>query len=111
MAKPIVTDELWEVIEPLLPEEPPKLKGGRPRRSRSSHRHHLPAKERHPLGDAAPRDELWIGITRWVVERTLSWLNRYRQLKVRCERRADVHQAFLDLGCALICWNYIQRFC
>ncbi len=31
MAKPIVTDELWEVIEPLLPEEPPKLKRGRPR--------------------------------------------------------------------------------
>ncbi len=31
MAKPLVTDELWEVIEPLLPPEPPKAKGGRPR--------------------------------------------------------------------------------
>src|SRR3712207_4934587 len=29
MAKPLVTDELWEVIEPLLSEGPPK--GGRPR--------------------------------------------------------------------------------
>ena len=31
MAKPLVTDELWSTIEPLLPKEPPKPKGGRPR--------------------------------------------------------------------------------
>jgi transposase len=31
MAKELVTDELWEVIEPLLPEEPLKPNGGRPR--------------------------------------------------------------------------------
>ena len=31
MPKPLVTDELWAVVGPLLPEEPPKPRGGRPR--------------------------------------------------------------------------------
>ena len=30
MAKPIVSDELWAVIEPLLPPRKPRPKGGRP---------------------------------------------------------------------------------
>ena len=46
-----------------------------------------------------------LGRHRWVVERTLAWLNRYRRLTVRYERRADIHQAFLTLGCALICFK------
>ena len=45
------------------------------------------------------------------MERALAWLNRYRLLKVRYERRVDAHQALLDFRCALICWNYVQRFC
>jgi len=31
MSKELVSDELWEIIEPLLPDEPSKPKGGRPR--------------------------------------------------------------------------------
>jgi len=31
MAKPLLTDELWQRIKPHLPPEPPKPKGGRPR--------------------------------------------------------------------------------
>lgn len=53
-----------------------------------------------------------LGRYRWVVERTHSWLNRYRRLKVRYERRADIHEAFLKIGCALICWKFLsQGFC
>src|SRR5438093_618454 len=31
MSKPLVSNELWNTIAPLLPPEPPKPKGGRPR--------------------------------------------------------------------------------
>ena len=48
-----------------------------------------------------------LGRHRWVVERTLAWLARYRRLTIRYERRADIHLAFLHLGCALICLNYL----
>lgn len=52
-----------------------------------------------------------LGRHRWVVERTHAWLNRYRRLKIRYERTAEIHLAFLQLGCALICWNFVQQFC
>jgi transposase len=48
---------------------------------------------------------------RWVVERTLAWLARFRRLAIRYERRADIHLAFTTLGCALVCLNQIRRFC
>jgi len=48
-----------------------------------------------------------LGRHHWVVERTLAWLNRYRRLTIRYERRADIHQAFLTLGCALICFDHL----
>ena len=31
MSKPLVPDDLWAIVEPLLPLEPPKPTGGRPR--------------------------------------------------------------------------------
>ena len=46
----------------------------------------------------------------WVVERTLAWLNRFPRLAIRYERRADIHEAFVILGCALICLNPVCRF-
>jgi len=49
-----------------------------------------------------------VGKVRWVVERTLSWLSQLRRLRVRYEKRADIHEAFLSIGCALICWNFLQ---
>ena len=50
-----------------------------------------------------------LGRYRWVVERTGAWLNQFRRLRIRYERRDDVHEAFLLIGCALICWKRLQR--
>lgn len=44
---------------------------------------------------------------RWVVERTFSWLHALRRLRVRFERHDTIHEAFLTIGCVLICWNQL----
>ena len=51
-----------------------------------------------------------LGKWRWVVERSLGCMYRFRRLRIRSERRADIHQAFLSLGCIPICWRYIHGF-
>ncbi len=38
---------------------------------------------------------------RWVVEWTLAWLAKFRRLTIRYERRDDIHEAFVLLGCSL----------
>jgi transposase len=48
-----------------------------------------------------------LGRHRWVVERTFAWLNQFRRLRVRYDKRSDIHEAFLSLGCALICWHFL----
>ena len=50
-----------------------------------------------------------IGQHRWVVERTISWLHQMKRLLVRYERRADIHEAFLALGCCLICFRRLTN--
>jgi putative transposase len=42
---------------------------------------------------------------RWVVERTHSWMNRFRRILIRWEKRADTYVAMLHLACALITWK------
>jgi len=46
---------------------------------------------------------------RWVVERTHSWLNRFRRLLIRWEKRADTYLAMLHLACGLITWRATRK--
>jgi putative transposase len=39
---------------------------------------------------------------RWVVERTHGWMNRYRRLLIRWEKRNDTYLGFLHLACTVI---------
>lgn len=50
-----------------------------------------------------------LGIHRWVIERSLSWLHQFRRLRIRYERRSDIHNAFMTIGCIFICWSFISN--
>ena len=42
---------------------------------------------------------------RWVVERTHSWMNRFRHILIRWDKHADNYIAFLHFACALIAFR------
>jgi putative transposase len=42
---------------------------------------------------------------RWVVERTHSWLNRFRGLLIRWSKKPENHRALLQFACGLITWR------
>jgi hypothetical protein len=39
----------------------------------------------------------------------MTWLNQFRRLRARYDKRADIHEAFLWLGCALMCWQFLRK--
>lgn len=49
-----------------------------------------------------------LGTTRWIVERTISWLHQLRRLRTRFDRRDDIHAAFLTLGCIVVCGYFLK---
>jgi hypothetical protein len=50
-----------------------------------------------------------LGRYRWVAEREIAWLHRFRRLMIRYECRADIHEAFLALASVLILWKAVKR--
>lgn len=42
---------------------------------------------------------------RWVVERTHSWLNRFRKILVRFEKKSCNYLGLLQFACAIITWR------
>lgn len=105
---------------PLVEAIPPvRGKRGRPRRrpdklqadrgyDSQPHRNALRALDIQPvIAKRNTEHGSGLGIHRWVVERSLSWLHQFRRLRIRYERRPEIHEAFLSIGCALICWRFL----
>jgi transposase len=103
-------------LPPLFHKLPPVVgKVGRPRRKpdalqgdlaydSETHREGLRRMGVEPiLPEKGFDDASDLGQTRWPVERTLAWFHQNRRLRVRYERRADIHQALLTLACIKIC--------
>jgi hypothetical protein len=44
-----------------------------------------------------------------LVERALAWLHQFKRLLVRYDRRADIHEAFLAIGCCLVCYRRLRN--
>jgi transposase len=47
---------------------------------------------------------------RWVVERTHSWMNRFRRILVRWDKKPENYLAFLHFACALIAFRSAGLF-
>jgi transposase len=49
-----------------------------------------------------------LGVYRWFVERTISWLHQFGRLRRRLDRLTEIQDAFLQLGCSLICLRFLS---
>ena len=47
---------------------------------------------------------------RWVVERTHSWMNRFRRILIRWDKKPETYIAFLHFACALIAFRAAGLF-
>jgi len=56
------------------------------------------------------REEAGKRARRWVVERTHSWLNRFRRLLIRWDKKPENYIAFLHFACALIAFRAAGLF-
>ncbi len=53
----------------------------------------------------AIKQEAGFKARRWVVERTHSWMNRFRRILIRWEKRADCYLAMLHFALGIITWR------
>lgn len=62
----------------------------------------IPAKSNRPNATHQDGRMLRRYRNRWIVERTMAWLQNFRRLVVRYERSVTMYAGFLHIACALI---------
>lgn len=65
-----------------------------------------------PRGEEAQaiRHEAGFKARRWVVERAHSWMNRFRRLLIRWDKKPENYLAFLHFACGLIAFRAAGLF-
>jgi transposase len=48
-----------------------------------------------------------LGVHRWFVERTISWLHAFGRLRRRLDRLTEIQESFLRLACAAVCIRFL----
>lgn len=111
-----------ELVDAVPPIQRPGARGGRPHKRPCTLVADKAYDSRHMLAELKRRriepritQRSWtkdhgLGRLRWVVERSLAWLGQFRRLRIRYEKLPEIHEAFLTIGCALICRNFIQNW-
>jgi transposase len=84
---------------------------GEPAREAALARKYQPHIKQRREEAEAKRTEPGFRARRWVVERTHSWLNRFRKLLVSFEKTEASYVALLSLAAALICWRQTITIC
>ena len=51
-----------------------------------------------------------LGAVRYVAEQSQALLHQFKRLRTRYDVRDDIHEAFLDLACCVICWRRLAKW-
>ena len=80
---------------------------GQPAKQAIEQRNYVPSVRGRREENVEKRNDPGKRARRWVVERTHSWLNRYRKHLVRFEKKLVSFEGLLELACALIVFRRV----
>jgi transposase len=122
-ATPANTPDIKELL-PLVDSCGPRDEADEPRRlprklygdrayDSEPHRDELRARGIEPkLAKRQTASGSGLGVYRWVVERTISWLHSFRKLRLVTEKTQEIQFAFLNMALGLISYRFLeQSFC